>query len=153
VVQVPRPQKQFMVGSMKSNNWKMHSTTWTDFPKLWFMSFTVNFLEFAKIESNLVFSYGLMPHFLQILNHLISYRLSECLGELMCRLPTIQQEVQQRKLLYMGLYLLVWGEAANLRFMPECLCYIYHHVRSTFCFSGYTHPDNFSLSVVWPLSY
>lgn len=44
------------------------------------------------------------------------------------RLPTIQQEVQQRKLLYMALYLLIWGEAANLRFMPECLCYIYHHV-------------------------
>ncbi|KAH7669357.1 callose synthase protein [Dioscorea alata] len=43
-------------------------------------------------------------------------------------LPTIQQEVQQRKLLYMGLYLLIWGEAANLRFMPECLCYIYHHM-------------------------
>ncbi|OEL35618.1 Callose synthase 2 [Dichanthelium oligosanthes] len=47
-------------------------------------------------------------------------------------LPTIQQEVQQRKLLYMGLYLLIWGEAANLRFMPECLCYIYHHVRSAY---------------------
>lgn len=44
------------------------------------------------------------------------------------RLPTIQQEVQQRKLLYIGLYLLIWGEAANLRFLPECLCYIYHHV-------------------------
>ncbi|KAF5445815.1 hypothetical protein F2P56_031502 [Juglans regia] len=43
-------------------------------------------------------------------------------------LPTIQQEVQQRKLLYMCLYLLIWGEAANLRFMPECLCYIYHHM-------------------------
>ncbi|KAK4760051.1 hypothetical protein SAY87_023182 [Trapa incisa] len=43
-------------------------------------------------------------------------------------LPTIQQEIQQRKLLYMGLYLLIWGEAANLRFMPECLCYIYHHM-------------------------
>ncbi|GAV77615.1 Glucan_synthase domain-containing protein/DUF605 domain-containing protein/FKS1_dom1 domain-containing protein [Cephalotus follicularis] len=43
-------------------------------------------------------------------------------------LPTIQQEVQQRKLLYMGLHLLIWGEAANLRFMPECLCYIYHHM-------------------------
>lgn len=43
-------------------------------------------------------------------------------------LPTIQQEVQQRKLLYMGLYLLIWSEAANLRFMPECLCYIYHHM-------------------------
>ncbi|KAK4780638.1 hypothetical protein SAY87_016744 [Trapa incisa] len=28
----------------------------------------------------------------------------------------------------MALYLLIWGEAANLRFMPECLCYIYHHM-------------------------
>ncbi|KAA8528138.1 hypothetical protein F0562_035611 [Nyssa sinensis] len=43
-------------------------------------------------------------------------------------LPIIQQEVQQRKLLYMGLYLLIWGEAANLRFMPECLCFIYHNM-------------------------
>ncbi|XP_048541404.1 callose synthase 3-like isoform X2 [Triticum urartu] len=43
-------------------------------------------------------------------------------------LPIIPQGVQQRKLLYLGLYLLVWGEAANLRFMPECLCYIYHHM-------------------------
>lgn len=23
----------------------------------------------------------------------------------------------------------MWGEAANVRFMPECLCYIYHNVR------------------------
>ncbi|GAA0172046.1 hypothetical protein LIER_25951 [Lithospermum erythrorhizon] len=43
-------------------------------------------------------------------------------------LPAIQQEVQQRKLLYIGLYLLIWGEAANIRLMPECLCYIYHHM-------------------------
>ncbi|KAL2634599.1 hypothetical protein R1flu_006078 [Riccia fluitans] len=43
-------------------------------------------------------------------------------------LPTIQQEIHQRKVLYMGLYLLIWGEAANLRFMPECLCYIYHNM-------------------------
>ncbi|KAL1290898.1 hypothetical protein HN51_059442 [Arachis hypogaea] len=39
-----------------------------------------------------------------------------------------QQEIQQRKLLYMGLYLLIWGEASNLRFMPECLCYIFHNM-------------------------
>lgn len=31
-------------------------------------------------------------------------------------------------LLFAGLHLLVWGEAANLRFVPECLCYIYHHM-------------------------
>ncbi|KAL7588235.1 hypothetical protein Lser_V15G39895 [Lactuca serriola] len=44
------------------------------------------------------------------------------------RLPKEQEEVQQRKLLYMGLYLLIWGEAANVRFMPECLCYIFHNM-------------------------
>lgn len=43
-------------------------------------------------------------------------------------LPQGQQEIQQRKMLYMGLYLLIWGEAANVRFMPECLCYIFHNV-------------------------
>lgn len=32
----------------------------------------------------------------------------------------------RRELLYVSLYLLVWGEAGNLRFTPECLCYIYH---------------------------
>ncbi|OIW00473.1 hypothetical protein TanjilG_05823 [Lupinus angustifolius] len=44
------------------------------------------------------------------------------------RLPQAQQEIQQRKLLYIGLYLLIWGEAANIRFMPECLCYIFHNM-------------------------
>ncbi|KAK9749775.1 hypothetical protein RND81_02G149100 [Saponaria officinalis] len=44
------------------------------------------------------------------------------------RLPQNQQEVQQRRILYMGLYLLIWGEAANVRFMPECLCYIFHNM-------------------------
>ncbi|KAK4804696.1 hypothetical protein SAY86_004513 [Trapa natans] len=42
------------------------------------------------------------------------------------RLP--KDEGQQYKLLYLGLHLLIWGEAANLRFMPECLCYIFHHM-------------------------
>ncbi|KAE9604163.1 putative 1,3-beta-glucan synthase [Lupinus albus] len=44
------------------------------------------------------------------------------------RLPQGQPEIQQRKLLYMGLYLLIWGEAANVRFMPECICYIFHNM-------------------------
>ncbi|KMZ59025.1 1,3-beta-glucan synthase [Zostera marina] len=33
---------------------------------------------------------------------------------------------QQLQLLYIGLYFLIWGEASNVRFMPECLCYIFH---------------------------
>ncbi|KAA8526709.1 hypothetical protein F0562_009062 [Nyssa sinensis] len=44
------------------------------------------------------------------------------------RLPYLKQEAQQHKLLYIGLYLLIWGEAANLRLMPECLCYIFHRM-------------------------
>jgi len=34
----------------------------------------------------------------------------------------------ERRLCLTALYLLVWGEAANLRFMPECLCYIFHNM-------------------------
>lgn len=29
-----------------------------------------------------------------------------------------------------ALFLLVWGEAGNLRFMPECLCFLYHSLAS-----------------------
>nr|GEV54139.1 callose synthase 7-like [Tanacetum cinerariifolium] len=35
---------------------------------------------------------------------------------------------QQLQLLYIALYLLIWGEASNIRFMPECLCYIFHNM-------------------------
>ncbi|KAL8507919.1 hypothetical protein ACS0TY_018463 [Phlomoides rotata] len=35
---------------------------------------------------------------------------------------------QQSQLLYIGLYLLIWGEASNIRFMPECICYIFHRM-------------------------
>ncbi|KAL9662235.1 hypothetical protein QQ045_027067 [Rhodiola kirilowii] len=34
----------------------------------------------------------------------------------------------RRELLYVSLYLLVWGESANLRFVPECICYIFHQM-------------------------
>ncbi|RZB83519.1 callose synthase 12-like [Glycine soja] len=35
---------------------------------------------------------------------------------------------RRRELLYVALYLLIWGEAANLRFLPECIAYIFHHM-------------------------
>ncbi|KAJ8749374.1 hypothetical protein K2173_018863 [Erythroxylum novogranatense] len=35
---------------------------------------------------------------------------------------------QQLQLIYIALYLLVWGEASNIRFMPECICYIFHNM-------------------------
>ncbi|XP_058221349.1 callose synthase 12 [Rhododendron vialii] len=34
----------------------------------------------------------------------------------------------RRELLYVSLYLLIWGEAANLRFAPECICYVFHNM-------------------------
>nr|QKN22530.1 callose synthase 10 [Urtica dioica subsp. dioica] len=33
---------------------------------------------------------------------------------------------RDRKLFLVSLYLLIWGEAANVRFLPECICYIFH---------------------------
>ncbi|KAK8637452.1 hypothetical protein V6N13_064871 [Hibiscus sabdariffa] len=38
--------------------------------------------------------------------------------------------VQQIQLIYIALYLLIWGEASNIRFMPECICYIFHNMAS-----------------------
>ncbi|KAL8159934.1 LOW QUALITY PROTEIN: hypothetical protein V2J09_001471 [Rumex salicifolius] len=35
---------------------------------------------------------------------------------------------KEKKLLFASLYYLIWGEAANVRFLPECLCYIFHHM-------------------------
>ncbi|KAL5140392.1 Callose synthase 9 [Glycine soja] len=35
---------------------------------------------------------------------------------------------KEKKLLYVSLYFLIWGEASNIRFLPECLCYIFHHM-------------------------
>ncbi|RDX80504.1 putative callose synthase 6, partial [Mucuna pruriens] len=42
--------------------------------------------------------------------------------------PILDYDEQQFKLIYIALYLLIWGEASNVRFMPECLCYIFHHM-------------------------
>ncbi|GMH10939.1 hypothetical protein Nepgr_012780 [Nepenthes gracilis] len=40
-----------------------------------------------------------------------------------------QNSVRQLvELLYIALYLLIWGEASNIRFMPECICYIFHNM-------------------------
>ncbi|KAH7653612.1 callose synthase protein [Dioscorea alata] len=35
---------------------------------------------------------------------------------------------KEKKLLLLCLFFLIWGEAANVRFLPECLCYIFHHM-------------------------
>ncbi|OVA17595.1 Glycosyl transferase [Macleaya cordata] len=35
---------------------------------------------------------------------------------------------KDRKLFLVSLYFLIWGEAANVRFLPECICYIFHNM-------------------------
>ncbi|KAL5719474.1 Callose synthase 9 [Ranunculus cassubicifolius] len=35
---------------------------------------------------------------------------------------------KEKKVLFVSLYFLIWGEAANVRYLPECLCYIFHHM-------------------------
>ncbi|XP_047329980.1 callose synthase 9-like isoform X2 [Impatiens glandulifera] len=35
---------------------------------------------------------------------------------------------KEKKVLFLSLYFLIWGEAGNVRFLPECLCYIFHHM-------------------------
>lgn len=35
---------------------------------------------------------------------------------------------KEKKILFFSLYFLIWGEAANVRFLPECLCYIFHRM-------------------------
>ncbi|KAL5750690.1 hypothetical protein ACOSP7_025293 [Xanthoceras sorbifolium] len=35
---------------------------------------------------------------------------------------------RDRKLFLVSLYFLIWGEAANVRYLPECICYIFHHM-------------------------
>ncbi|XP_071712426.1 callose synthase 10 [Rutidosis leptorrhynchoides] len=41
---------------------------------------------------------------------------------------SIQAINKDRKLFLVSLYFLIWGEAANVRFLPECICYIFHHM-------------------------
>ncbi|KAL3689632.1 hypothetical protein R1sor_015941 [Riccia sorocarpa] len=47
------------------------------------------------------------------------------------RIPAITEGATgnpRMMVLLTAMYLLIWGEAANLRFLPECLCYIFHHM-------------------------
>ncbi|KAI4326688.1 hypothetical protein MLD38_031975 [Melastoma candidum] len=88
----------------------------------------VHMCRFPKPDETLKLDDRALDHIMEKLFH--NYKkwckFLDCKSSLL--LPTVQVEVQQRKLMYVGLYLLIWGEAANLRFMPECLCYIYHHM-------------------------
>jgi hypothetical protein len=50
-----------------------------------------------------------------------------CFNFILKRFPD-DCDKQQLQLIYISLYLLIWGEASNVRFMPECICYIFHNM-------------------------
>ena len=39
-----------------------------------------------------------------------------------------------------SLYLLIWGEAANLRHVPECICFLFHQMRHVL-WAAHPNPD------------
>ncbi|XP_056174937.1 callose synthase 10 [Syzygium oleosum] len=41
---------------------------------------------------------------------------------------SLEAITRDRKLFMVSLYFLIWGEAANVRFLPECVCYIFHNM-------------------------
>ena len=75
--------------------------------------------------------------------------------------PLFNEPLNGKK--YMGyiedmlLWLLVWGEAGNLRHMPECLCFLYHKVLidhpTRKSHSGWrtTYPGHFLDMVILPM--
>ncbi|KAJ4898380.1 Callose synthase 9 [Raphanus sativus] len=63
--------------------------------------------------------------FLKSLDNYIKWCDYLCIKPAWTNLRTISGE---KKLLFLSLYFLIWGEAANIRFLPECLCYIFHHM-------------------------
>ncbi|XP_048137131.1 callose synthase 10 isoform X2 [Rhodamnia argentea] len=41
---------------------------------------------------------------------------------------SLEAITRDRKLFMVSLYFLIWGEGANVRFLPECICYIFHNM-------------------------
>ncbi|EFJ05099.1 Gkucan synthase like 6 [Selaginella moellendorffii] len=54
-------------------------------------------------------------------------------------------------LMSLCLYLLIWGEAANLRFMPECLCFIFHKMKTSIIRHNAKAKNGFLESVITPV--
>ncbi|XVF69743.1 hypothetical protein PTKIN_Ptkin11bG0106300 [Pterospermum kingtungense] len=63
--------------------------------------------------------------FLKSLENYIKWCNYLCIQPVWSNLEAVSKE---KKLLFVSLYFLIWGEAANMRFLPECLCYIFHHM-------------------------
>ncbi|KAG8484906.1 hypothetical protein CXB51_021667 [Gossypium anomalum] len=63
--------------------------------------------------------------FLKSLDNYIKWCNYLCIQPVWSSLDAVSKE---KKILFVSLYFLIWGEAANIRFLPECLCYIFHHM-------------------------
>ncbi|XVE78801.1 hypothetical protein DITRI_Ditri14bG0007100 [Diplodiscus trichospermus] len=63
--------------------------------------------------------------FLKSLENYIKWCNYLCIQPVWSNLDAVSKE---KKLLFVSLYFLIWGEAANIRFLPECLCYIFHNM-------------------------
>ncbi|QCE05705.1 callose synthase [Vigna unguiculata] len=63
--------------------------------------------------------------FLKSLQNYINWCNYLCIQPVWSSLEALSKE---KKILYVSLYFLIWGEAANVRFLAECLCYIFHHM-------------------------
>ncbi|XP_050371424.1 callose synthase 9 [Argentina anserina] len=63
--------------------------------------------------------------FLKSLDNYIKWCSYLCIQPVWSNLESVSKE---KKLLFASMYCLIWGEAANVRFLPECLCYIFHHM-------------------------
>ncbi|TKY50586.1 Callose synthase 9 [Spatholobus suberectus] len=63
--------------------------------------------------------------FLKSLENYINWCNYLCIQPVWSSLEAVGKE---KKLLYVSLYFLIWGESSNIRFLPECLCYIFHHM-------------------------
>ncbi|KMZ58556.1 1,3-beta-glucan synthase [Zostera marina] len=63
--------------------------------------------------------------FLKVLDNYIKW--CRYLGErIVCN--SIEAIDKNKRVIFVSLYFLIWGEAANVRFLPECICYIFHHM-------------------------
>lgn len=73
-------------------------------------------------------------------------------------LDSLEAVNKNRKIILVALYFLIWGEAANVRFLPECLCYIFHNVSPILsqvllfllCSFRELH---LRITLVWPIPY
>lgn len=63
--------------------------------------------------------------FLKSLENYIKWCNYLCMQPVWSNLEAVSKE---KKLMLVSLYYLIWGEASNIRFLPECLCYIFHHM-------------------------